>query len=62
MKHTLNTIYSGLGLLIFMIGFVMCVKAAGMADLGGDYNLLARYSYCGMLTCLTGFFIHRWRV
>lgn len=62
MRQTLNKIYSGIGLLIFMVGFVMCIKAAGMADLGDDLSLLARYSYCGLITCLTGLFIHRWRV
>lgn len=62
MKHAINTIFSGTGLLIFCIGFIMCVKAAGCSDFDAPLDMVGRYAFCGVTACLCGLFVHRWHV
>ena len=62
MKQTLNQIYHGIGYLLFLIGFIICLGMAGNADLGMDVSLVLRYSICGLLMMGCGLFLTRWQV
>lgn len=62
MRQTINTIFQGTGILIFMIGFLMLMKAAGMADCGGALHDLFSYALCGAITSAVGGFIAGWKI
>lgn len=62
MKHTLNTAFHGIGYLCIMVGFIMCLAAAGFADLDGAIIDIMRYSVAGLATALTGLFLTWWKV
>lgn len=62
MKHTLNTIYHGIGAILIMLGIVMLIGASGNSDLGMDMGVVTRYEISGLLTCLTGALLTWWRV
>ena len=62
MKHTLTTIYHGIGYLLIMVGFIVMCGTAGNSDLGMELSLVGRYEVCGLLTALTGLFLVGWKV
>lgn len=62
MKRVINKFFCFIGSIIFFIGFLMCVKAAGICDMDGSIDLMARYSAAGTITAIFGLFIHRWRI
>lgn len=62
MKHTLNTICHGTGALIFCIGFIICVGAAGNSDLGLPLDEVMRYALAGLTACVGGAFLAWWKV
>lgn len=62
MKRTINTVFHSIGAGIFLYGVLLAVRAAGMADLGGDFGELARISVCGAWAILTGAFVGCWKI
>lgn len=62
MKRLYNTLTHGTGYLCIMIGFVMCMGAAGNADLDGAMIDILHYVMCGMAACLIGLLLTRWRI
>lgn len=48
------------GMLVF--GFVMAVKAAGLADLDGDFAEMVRCVECGLVAILGGAFLGKWNI
>lgn len=62
MKQTINTTLHGIGYLFFMIGWIICLAAAGSADLGGEVADIMRMSMAGMVACVGGAFLAWWKV
>ncbi|MBR2531068.1 MAG: hypothetical protein IKE56_00185 [Lachnospiraceae bacterium] len=62
MKALYNTMIHGIGYLFFMVGFILCMGAAGLADNNGVMNEITHYAIAGMASCLGGLFLIRWRV
>lgn len=62
MKRTVNTIFHGIGAGIFLYGTLLAVKAAGMADLGGDFGEIMRIVLCGICALGVGAFVGCWKV
>ena len=62
MKAFYNTTIHGIGYLCIMVGFIMCLAAAGFADLDGAIVDIMRYSVAGLATALTGLFLTWWKV
>ena len=62
MKHILNTTIHGTGYLFFMIGFILCIGAAGNSDLGVELTEVFRLAMAGLAACLGGAFLAWWRV
>lgn len=54
MKHTINTFINGIGFLFVMVGFIMCLGAAGNCDL--DYSMVDVIPYikAGMVSVIGG--------
>lgn len=62
MKNTLNTIFHGFGYLLFCIGFILCMGAAGNNDLGADLSQVLRIGLMGMSACVCGSFVAWWKI
>lgn len=62
MKRTINTVFHSIGAGIFIYGTILAVKAAGMADLGGDFNELVHLSLAGSAAMVIGAFVAWWKV
>lgn len=62
MKKKINAIYHTAGTAIIIIGFLLAARAAGLADLGGDFNEMVRTVICGAAAMLIGLFIRWWQV
>ena len=62
MKAFYNTTIHGTGYLCIMVGFIMCIAAAGCSDMNGAIVDVLHYGLCGMAACLIGLFLTRWRV
>ena len=62
MKHAINSIYKVLGTGIIAFGFILAVRAAGLADLGGDFSEVYRTTLCGFAAMGIGAFIRGWKV
>ena len=62
MKHTINTIYHGIGYLLIMVCLIICIGAAGNSDLGMDLAYVMRYMVSGLLTGATGLLLVWWKV
>lgn len=62
MKRTINTVFHSIGAGIFIYGTILAVKAAGMADLGGDFNELVHVTLAGTAAMGIGAFVAWWKV
>ena len=62
MKKTLNTTFHGIGVAACVYGALLMVKAAGMADLGGEFAELARVAFCGVCALGIGSFVGWWKI
>ena len=65
MKHArrkLNMVLHAFAAGMFLFGFVMAVRAAGIADLGGDFQDLVRSVECGVTAMGGGAFLWWWRI
>ena len=62
MKMLYNSAIHGTGYLCILIGFIMCIAAAGCADLDGAMVDIIHYEICGLAAFLIGFFLTRWKI
>ena len=62
MKNLINTTIHGIGYLFVMVGFIMMVKAAGDADLGGAMADVMHYSMAAIAAFIGGGFLTWWKV
>lgn len=62
MRRKINSLFYKAGAVIVFVGFVLCLKAAGLSDNDGEMSEIFRTATAGVITALTGLFIHRWRV
>ncbi len=65
MKHArrnMNMVLHAIAFAMLVFGFVMAVKAAGLADLDGDFNEMVRSIECGIVAILGGAFLWTWNV
>ena len=62
MKRTINLTIHTIGMAAVLFGVLMVVKAAGMADLGGDFNELVHVTLAGTAAMGIGAFLRWWRV
>lgn len=62
MRRMLNKINHGIAFGMLVFGFVMAVKAAGIADLGGDFSEMVRSAECGVVAILGGAFLWAWNI
>lgn len=62
MKHTLNTINHTIGLLAIIYGILLLIRAAGIADLGGDFTEMANTCLCSVAAGACGVFLRRWQI
>ena len=62
MKKKFNTAFHGLGFAFILLGFVMCLGAAGNADLGVPLADISRMLAAGLTACLGGGFLVWWTV
>lgn len=62
MKKALNKIYHVAGTVAIAYGLMMGCKAAGMADLGGDFTEMVHVVLAGVSALICGAFLEWWRV
>ena len=62
MKRTYNKLVHGVGYAIFAFGFILMIKAAGLADTDGVIDDIMRIAAAGAVACLGGFGLTRWNV
>lgn len=62
MKKAINNTFHTIGAAAMIFGVLMVVKAAGMADLGGDFNELVHLSLAGSAAMVIGAFVAWWKV
>ncbi len=62
MKRTINKIYHTAGAAIMIYGFLMLIRAAGIADLGGDYTEMVHVCGCSIAAFACGMFLRWWKV
>ena len=62
MKRTINLTIHTIGMAAVLFGVLMVVKAAGMSDLGGDFNELVHVTLAGTAAMGIGAFLRWWRV
>lgn len=62
MRHAINRINHIVGTIIFIIGILMLFKAAGLADLGGDFADLVHTSLASVAAVCVGAFVIWWKV
>lgn len=62
MKAFYNTAVHGTGYTCILIGLVMCIAAAGCADLDGAMADIIHYEACGIASFSIGLLLTRWRV
>jgi len=61
MKRTINTALHSIGGFAICAGFILMIKAAGMADLGGDFAELVHISLSGAAMASLGAVLMWWR-
>lgn len=62
MKHLINTTMHGIGGFFILVGFILCLGAAGNSDLGIELSEVFRLAMAGMAICICGAFLAWWRV
>mgnify|MGYP007122051757 CR=1 FL=1 len=62
MKRTVNKILHGTGVLFFMVGFIICLGAAGNSDLEMPMDDVVRYALAGLTACVGGAFLAWWKI
>ena len=62
MRHTINTTIHAIGGLVLLWGILMGIKAAGLADLGGDFAEMAALCKCSLAAMACSLFLQRWRI
>ena len=62
MRKTINSIYHTAGAAIIVYGILLAVKAAGMADLNGDFTEIAHVCGCSIAAMACGTFLRGWKV
>lgn len=60
MKHAFNKTIHMIGIGFVLFGLLMMVRAAGMADLGGDFAELTRVALSGVVAAAGGIFVGWW--
>lgn len=61
-RHNLNTLFHGIGIAMLAFGIVMGVKAAGIADLGGDFTEMVACCKCAAVAVLGSAFFANWNI
>lgn len=62
MKHALNSTFHFIGIMAAVLGVLLMVRAAGMADLGGSMADIAHSGICGLGAFFIGLFLGWWKV
>lgn len=62
MRRTINLTIHTIGMAAVLFGVLMVVKAAGMADLDGDFNELVHVTLAGTAAMGIGAFLKWWKV
>ena len=62
MKKMLNTTFHGIGFAFILLGFIMCLGAAGNADLGQPLADISRLLMAGLASAIGGGFLVWWKV
>ena len=62
MRRAINNTFHTIGAAAMIFGILMVVKAAGMADLGGDFNELVHVTLAGTAAMGIGAFLKWWKV
>lgn len=62
MKRAINKTFHTIGAAAMIFGVLMVVKAAGMADLGGDFNELVHVTLAGTAAMGIGAFVAWWKI
>ena len=62
MRRAINKTFHTIGAAAMIYGILMIVKAAGMADLGGDFNELVHVTLAGAAAMGIGAFVAWWKV
>lgn len=62
MRKTINNILHTAGALVFVYGLLLGVRAAGLADLGGDFSEMTHICAAGVAAMACGAFIGWWKV
>lgn len=62
MRAIVNEILHGFGYLIFAIGFLMCMMSLLSVDDPYIRQNLVNYTFCGLLTAVTGYFLTWWTI
>ena len=62
MKYLINTIIHGVGVMMFCIGWIICIKAAADNDIGIALADVTRCALAGLTACVGGAFLSWYRV
>lgn len=62
MKKMINTTFHGIGFVFILLGFIMCLGAAGNSDLGQPLVEVSRMLAAGLASCIGGGFLVWWTV
>lgn len=62
MRRAINKTFHTIGAAAVIYGILMIVRAAGMADLGGDFSELVHVTLAGTAAMGIGAFVAWWKV
>ncbi len=62
MRNTINTAIHMTGGLVLLLGLVLAIKAAGLADLGGELTEIVALCKCGLAAMVCSLFLQKWRI
>lgn len=62
LKKTINNTFHTIGAAAVIYGILMIVRAAGMADLGGDFSELVHVTLAGTAAMGIGAFVAWWKI
>lgn len=62
MRRTINNIIHTAGAVACIYAIILAIKAAGLADLGGDWNEMVALCKCSAAALAIGSFVRWWKI
>lgn len=62
MRRAINRMLPYIGLVILVLGFMVCLGWAGVSDNDGDFALVTINMIKGIAICCIGALLYRWKI